>query len=104
MNTCKVDWTFYGQGIGEKTTSKDCDDTFFDGTDNPFSYFPSLTDSPTGKHNFRDMTELFEDIKNGTLPSVVYLKAIERYTEHPGNSGGFIVGQMMSEKVIKAVE
>ena len=104
LNTCKVDWTFYGQGLGEKTTVNDCDDRFFDGTDNPFAYFPSLTDSPTGKHNFRDMEEFYNDIKNGTLPSVVYLKAIEKYTEHPGNSGGLIIGQMMSEKVIRAIK
>ncbi len=104
MNTCKISWTFYGQGLKENATTKDCDDKWWDGTDNPFFYFPSLTDSPTAEDNFRDFTDLINDIKNRTLPSVSYVKALEMYTEHPGNSGGFINGQRLSEQIVRNVK
>jgi phospholipase C len=104
LNTCKVSWTFYGQGLKEKMTSKNCDDMWFDGTDNPFAYFPSLTDSATGQENFRDFRDLLEDIKIGKLPSISYVKALEIYTGHPGNSGGFINEQRLSEIVINKIK
>jgi phospholipase C len=104
LNTCQVSWTFYGQGLKEKMTSKDCEGMWFDGTDNPFAYFPSLTDSPTAQDNFRDFKDLLEDIKLGNLPSVTYVKALEIYTGHPGYSGGFINEQRLSEILINKIK
>jgi len=104
LNTCNVSWTFYGQGQTEKFKRDDCSEKFFDLTDNPFAYFPSLTQGDDVKNKFRDFNDLINDIKNGTLPSVSYVKAFEMYTEHPGNSGGFVMGQMLSNKIIEAVK
>lgn len=104
LNTCGISWTFYGQGLREKSrTQYDCDEKYFDGTDNPFAYFPSLTESNTSNYNFRDFEDVINDIKNGTLPSVNYVKALEMYTEHPGNDGGFITGQMLYNKVYQTM-
>jgi len=104
LNTCGVSWTFYGQRLKEKVTRENCDNSYFDGTDNPFAYFPSLTNSTTRDYNFRDFDELITDLQNGTLPYVSYVKALEMYTEHPGATGGLIGGQMLSNKIINAMK
>lgn len=104
LNTCNVSWKHYGQGQTEKFKIEDCSEKYFDATDNPFAYFPSLTDGNGLKEKFVEFEQLVKDIQNGDLPSVSYVKTLEMYTEHPGNPGGFVMGQMHSNKIVEAVK
>lgn len=103
LNVCKVQWTFYSEGYDEYPKSGQCYPQFYDASDNPFTYFPSLTDSPTADYNFRDYKTLNEDIRNETLPAVSYVKFLGIHSEHPGYDGSFLTGQMLSDEVIQNI-
>jgi phospholipase C len=53
----------------------------YDPSDIPFQYYPRFRDNPT---YMRDFSRLGQDLDEGTLPSVSYVKAIGFRTEHPG--------------------
>jgi len=99
LNACKVSWTFYAEGFNQFPNQNKCYPFYYDASDNPFSFFPSLTKSETASFNFRDYEELKKDIKNNTLPSVSYIKALGIHSEHPHFLGSFISGQMMSNEI-----
>ena len=103
LNVCGVSWTFYAEGYDENPTSEQCYPLYYDSGDNPFTYFSSLTESPTAQYNFRDLAKLEEDIHNGTLPSVVYIKVLGIHCEHPGYSGSLNAGQRSAQKIIDLV-
>ncbi len=99
LNVCGVSWTFYAEGYNENPNSDQCYSFFYDASDNPFTYFPSLTQSATAQFNFRDYEELKNDITNGSLPAVSYVKALGIHSEHPEYSGSFLSGQLMSNEI-----
>jgi phospholipase C len=53
----------------------------YDPADYPFQYNPRFQDDP---RYFRDYAQLAVDLQNGTLPQVVFVKAIGYHSEHPG--------------------
>ncbi|KAJ3014322.1 UNVERIFIED_CONTAM: hypothetical protein HDU68_000342 [Siphonaria sp. JEL0065] len=64
-----------------------------DATDNPFLYYPSLSNGPNAASIFVPFTQLAVDIENGLLPAVSYVKGDYHgyqnnggQTEHPGGS------------------
>jgi len=99
LNACKISWTFYAEGFNEFPNSDQCSPYYYDASDDPFTYFPSLTQSETASFNFRDYEDLKKDIKNHSLPSVSYIKALGIHSEHPEFPGSFITGQMMSNEI-----
>ncbi|CAF1226997.1 unnamed protein product [Rotaria sordida] len=87
LNYCGISWTFYAEGYDKKPTSKQCYPSYYDATDNPFTYFPSLINSSQlVSQNFRDYTKLYSDISGGQLPAVSYVKGLGINSEHPGFS------------------
>src|SRR5262249_54499553 len=54
----------------------------FSGGDFPFEYWPRLRDNPA---TMRDYSQLAVDLDAGTLPAVVFVKALGYRTEHPGD-------------------
>ncbi len=53
----------------------------YDPSDVPISYFASSADKPA---HMRDYGQLAEDLANGTLPSVAFIKPLTYHNEHPG--------------------
>jgi phospholipase C len=99
LNTKGVPWAFYAEGYKSMQDSQasgtcpgapaDCTDAVrfypcnFDPGDNPFEYYPALRDKP---EHMKDFTALAQDLANGTLPAVTFLKAAGYRSEHPGSS------------------
>jgi phospholipase C len=53
----------------------------YDPSDIPFQYYPRFRDQPAF---MRDYSQLAEDLAQGQLPEVTFVKAIGYKTEHPG--------------------
>src|ERR1700756_1167807 len=53
---------------------------------NPFQYTSSIMTSPAGRTHNRDTTELYEAIKDGTLPAVSFVKPDGWLDGHPASS------------------
>jgi phospholipase C len=102
LNQCSVPWTFYAEGYGANPKSPNCYPSYYDASDNPFTYFPSLTGAANAATTFRDYTALFTDISGGTLPSVSYVKGLGTHSEHPGIST-LTAGETISQNIINAV-
>ncbi len=85
LNSCAVSWAWYGGGYAIKKTDTNpthCYPSYYDPSDNPFQYYPTLTDLPA--YN-KDYSAFATDITNGTLPSVSYVKALGTSSEHGGS-------------------
>jgi len=52
---------------------------------NPFQYYPSWFNNVRAGH-VRDESDFYEDVKNGKLPAVSFLKATGAHDEHPEDS------------------
>lgn len=113
-----VSWAWYSEGYatmaaavqhGECPASPPADCTFdlttfdcvYDPSDNPFAYYKSVVDNPT---YFRDYTQLATDLSSGQLPSVVFVKALEYKTEHPGYENTISSGVTFVGDTIQAVQ
>jgi phospholipase C len=52
---------------------------------NPFQYAKDVMTTPTGLAHLKDVTDLFTDIQNNTLPSVAFVKPDGSLEGHPGS-------------------
>ena len=73
----------------------------YDPSDNPFQYFKSSQDKPASS---RDFSALAEDLANGTLPAVSFVKGIGFRTEHPGYGTRLSDGIKFITDVVSAIE
>jgi phospholipase C len=104
LNACGVSWTWYSEGYAENPNSEQCYPKFYDASDNPFAYYPSLTEGVNGNYNFRDYKNLLEDLESKSLPAVSYVKFLGIHSEHPGYDGSFLTGQLLSNEVISKIQ
>jgi phospholipase C len=78
-----ISWKYYGGGFNASGTGAPLDGTYCNGC-NPFEYesnYPSLVAG-----HMRDVTDLFDDLANGTLPAVSYVKSDGTTDGHPASS------------------
>src|SRR5262249_51341498 len=79
-----ISWKYYGGGFNaDGDTTNPFNGSFCD-ICNPFEYqvgYPSMV-----AEHMRDVTDLFEDLKNGTLPAVSYVKPDGTMDGHPASS------------------
>jgi len=73
----------------------------FDPSDIPAEYYASSADQPD---HLRDYRMLSSDIASGTLPSVVFVKAIGYHSEHPGYGTRLADGISFVRQTVDAVE
>jgi phospholipase C len=76
-----VSWRYYsgGRGDGSSTTPDYC------GICDPFTGFTSVM--TTGqKDNLKDVNDLYNDIANGTVPAVAFVRPLEQMAGHPANA------------------
>ena len=78
-----IPWKYYGGGFNAEGTDAPLHETFCS-ICNPFEYeakYPTLVSD-----HMRDVTDLFADLVNGTLPAVAYVKPDGLMDGHPASS------------------
>ncbi len=83
LSAKNVSWKYYGGGYNASGTGMPLDGTYCN-ICNPFEYqlnYPSMR-----AEHMRDVTDLFDDLKNGTLPAVSYAKPDGPMDGHPASS------------------
>jgi len=85
LNEKKVSWAWYSGGW-DSALAGHADPTF-QFHHQPFAYFANYSDgSPAKKEHLKDEKEFIAAAKNGTLPSVSFVKPLGINNEHPGYS------------------
>jgi phospholipase C len=87
-----VSWTWYGGGhnaaVAVAQGATDIQDQLFAlgycTECNPFQYAKDVMTTPTGRAHLKDVTDLFNDLKNNTLPAVAFVKPDGELQGHPG--------------------
>jgi phospholipase C len=78
-----VSWKYYGEGYSSSglggVYSHYCDIC------NPFQYAKSIMTTDL-KSNLQDITQFYQDVQNGTLPAVSFVKPDDIVDSHPGTS------------------
>ncbi len=83
LSAHNISWKYYGGGFNADGTSSPFNGSYCN-ICNPFEYeanYPSVV-----ADHMRDVTDLFTDIANGTLPAVSYVKPDGTMDGHPASS------------------
>jgi phospholipase C len=72
----------------------------YDPGDVPFEYYKQFLDNPL---YMKDFAQLGEDVTAGTLPDVVYVKALQYKNEHPGYGTTVSAGVKFTTGVIDSI-
>src|SRR5215468_3431592 len=83
LSAKNIPWKYYGGGYNASGTGAPLDGTYCN-ICNPFEYqvnYPAMR-----ADHMRDVTDLFVDLKNGTLPAVSYVKPDGLMDGHPASS------------------
>jgi phospholipase C len=72
----------------------------YDPGDVPFEYYAQFKDNPA---YMKDFGQLSKDVVNGTLPDVVYVKALQYKNEHPGYGTTISAGVKLMSNVIDSI-
>src|SRR5450432_1550699 len=83
LSANNIPWKYYGGGFNADGTASPFNGSFCN-ICNPFEYevnYPSMI-----ADHMRDVTDLFTDLKNGTLPAVSYAKPDGTMDGHPASS------------------
>jgi len=82
LSANNIPWKYYGNGFNASGTGSPFD--LYCNICNPFEYeanYPNMV-----ADHMRDVTDLFDDLKNGTLPAVSYVKPDGALDGHPASS------------------
>jgi phospholipase C len=85
LNDKRVSWAWYSGGWDNALAGSP--DPTFQFHHQPFAYFTNYADGTPGKkEHLKDETEFITAAKNGSLPSVSFVKPLGINNEHPGYS------------------
>jgi phospholipase C len=117
LTSATVPWTFFAAGYDAMVAANDAgtcppapaacpfglaiDPCVFEPSDDPFDFFASTRDNPAV---LKDLSALDDALKNGGLPAVSFVKAIEYETEHPGFNCKLSAGVGFVTSLIDEVE
>ncbi|MGA3053067.1 MAG: alkaline phosphatase family protein [Candidatus Korobacteraceae bacterium] len=83
LSAAGISWKYYGEGFSSSgfggIYSHYCEIC------NPFQYAPSIMTTDL-KNNLQDITQFYQDVQNGTLPAVSFVKPDDIVDAHPGTS------------------
>ena len=83
LSAAGISWKYYGEGYSSNGLggiySHYCDIC------NPFQYAKSIMTTNL-KSNLQDITQFYQDVQNGTLPAVSFVKPDDIVDSHPGTS------------------
>lgn len=83
LSAKNIPWKYYGGGYNASGTGTPLDRLYCN-ICNPFEY--QLTYPAMRADHMRDVTDLFDDLKKGTLPAVSYVKPDDTMDGHPASS------------------
>jgi phospholipase C len=117
LTTAGVPWAFYAGGYAAQAAATaqgtcaqrpdDCPSALnfypctFDPSDVPFEYYASTLDNP---QTMKDDGVFFDDLTNGTLPAVSFVRSAGYKSEHPGQFDKLSDGVTYVTNVISAVQ
>jgi phospholipase C len=85
-----ISWAYYGDQWNAYLANPDGNyvtpDNTYCNICNPFQYTTSIMTSPSGRTHLRDTAELYEAIKDNTLPAVSFVKPDGWLDGHPSSS------------------
>jgi phospholipase C len=83
LSAAGISWKYYGEGFDNKDSevlySHYCDIC------NPFQYSKSIMTTKL-RNNIQSLADFYNDLQNGTLPAVSYVKPDDLLDMHPGSS------------------
>ncbi|HEY2546620.1 MAG TPA: alkaline phosphatase family protein [Candidatus Acidoferrum sp.] len=100
LSAHNISWKYYGGGFNVSGTGTPLDGTYCN-ICNPFEYeatYPSMVADHMG-----DVTDLFTDLKNGTLPAVSYVKPDGLMDGHPASSK-WILFEAFAKNIIELAQ
>lgn len=112
LNDKGISWTYYGGGYnaalnvanGARDFVNEVFAAGYCGICNPFQYSKSImTDANQRATHFKDVLDLFADLRNGTLPAVSFVKEDGALEGHPG-SGKLDLFEAFIQNVIGLAE
>ncbi|MGI8990543.1 MAG: alkaline phosphatase family protein [Bryobacteraceae bacterium] len=110
LQSGKIDWKYYvtsgtspdtedGEVVGSQSQQQQAPDKYT--LWNPLPAFPAVKNDPAQFSRLVDVTQLYLDAKNGTLPQVSWVIPSGAVSEHP--PGGLKAGQEYVTGVINAI-
>lgn len=100
LSAHNIPWKYYGGSFNDNGTG-DSFDGLYCNICNPFEYemtYPSMV-----ADHMRDVTDLFNDLKNGTLPAVSYVKPDGVMDGHPASSK-WILFEAFAQNIIELAQ
>ena len=95
---CGVTFGVYIEGYAYHPTGPaSCYPLFYDASDIPFAYYPSLVDK-----YFFDFSQFSVDVANGNLPAYSYVKALGTHQEHP-YAGDITDGTAFTSNIVNII-
>ena len=102
LNDKGIGWAWYSGGWNDAITGKP--NHSFQFHHQPFAYFKNYSDnSEARKNHLKDTVDFYNDLKNDTLPAVVFFKPLGESNMHPGYSD-VKSGDEQTVEVLKAIE
>ena len=97
-----ISWTWYSGGYDTamKGDGKSVDYQYHH---NPFAYFKRYAVGTEGRKHLKDEKDLFKDLKNNTLPHVVFFKPSALENQHPGYAN-IEAGDAKLQKLVESIK
>lgn len=99
----RVPWRYYGEGWNKRVEDGGTEGDGYCNICNPFQYSTQVMTDPRARQNFKDIQDLYADIKDGTLPAVSILKPDGFLDGHPATSK-LELFEAFCRKLVQAVQ
>jgi phospholipase C len=96
-----VSWKYYGEGWANGTETGEA--SSYCNICNPFLYSKQIMTNPTLRANLQDVTDLYKDITNNTLPAVSIVKPDGFMDGHPASSKWDLY-EAFTKKIVQMIQ
>jgi phospholipase C len=104
LNKKHVSWRYYGEGWNQYLQNPNAPTNIYCNICNPFQYQTSIMTNPQQRQeHLKDTTDFDQDVANGTLPAVSYVKPGGLLDGHPASSK-WILFEAFTKRVIQTVK
>jgi phospholipase C len=104
MNEHHVSWAYFGEGWNQYRQNPEDPNNVYCNICNPFQYATSIMTKPEVREaHLKDTQDLYEDIENGYLPAVSYVKPGGLNDGHPASSK-FNLFESFTRKIITMLQ
>ncbi|MDB5069346.1 MAG: acid phosphatase [Candidatus Eremiobacteraeota bacterium] len=102
LSAANVSWKWYSGGWTAALAGSP--DPYFQFHHQPFVYYASFAEgTPAKAAHLQDETNFLDDLRNGALPAVSFIKPIGQNNEHPGYTS-LVAGQQHVASLVQAVQ